>query len=478
MCSGRPASRPPPNASPPRLKAAVLHTGESGSVLLECSQDSRVSSRFRKMRKTASLIGTIVISALSGCLSVQAQDAFDSSGPVQAGCETQKSGAAQPAAAPAGKSAAPAAITGSSRPAARSAGGMDVSSYNAMADHVNRGLRLMRGGSLQAALSEFEAAKAIDPNNNIVRQNLAECHNHMGYELFRRKSYPDAAAEFEKCMAIYPGHQAARRNIGLCKAAMTREGYQEKAAEPDEQPDKKSKEPGADKDSSARAEKEDTSPRVVGTSGSSSSVTPGAAVFVSGSQMFPVYTNNPSAASMQVKPTILNKEPAKSTPAASNPAAGSTVPNASPLPAGNTIRPAAVAASGGSGPFENPAGYVPAAAAPAAPATASSAGSVPVPAAAPFSQASQNPVINASQAAAPALPPPTNSSGPGLIAGGDGQTTEDKVSALEIKVYGRKNSQLALMKRIEQLEIDQFGQVRQGTMPERVESLKKAIGLN
>jgi len=57
-------------------------------------------------------------------------------------------------------------------------------------------------------------------------------------------------------------------------------------------------------------------------------------------------------------------------------------------------------------------------------------------------------------------------------------TLDEKVCALELKVYGKKHIDMPIMRRIDQLETDYIGQIRSGSMSERVEYLKKAIGQN
>jgi len=72
--------------------------------------------------------------------------------------------------------------------------------------------------------------------------------------------------------------------------------------------------------------------------------------------------------------------------------------------------------------------------------------------------------------AAPATPPPLPQTAPG-------GSLEDQISALEIKIYGHKEAGMTVLKRLEKMETDTAGQVRLGTIKDRIEYLKKNYGL-
>lgn len=54
---------------------------------------------------------------------------------------------------------------------------------------------------------------------------------------------------------------------------------------------------------------------------------------------------------------------------------------------------------------------------------------------------------------------------------------EDGLSALELKVYGKKQSDLTVIKRLEKLEMETTGQAGSGTISERIQQLRKNIGM-
>lgn len=337
-------------------------------------------------------------------------------------------------------------------------------------EHVNRGNQLMARRQFAAAQAEYEAAKKIDPANQIVKHNLAELFNNWGVTYFRARSYGEAIAQFQKCLAVMPGHGNAKYNIQLCRRAMQNQGMN-----PDELPDaasedkEKSKTEQAKDDSKDAKDKKDGQAAATAPGADTMSVSVGNktiftnnAPFVSGSSVFPVYSEksgaakstvnviNPAAMAVPGEPTITSTGVAVgSAPAiTTTPAATTSTTN----PAANT-----------SNPTEAPTQPVQADAAkpkynPVAPANSQPA-YVPMPASYDSVQAAQAPTYNRG-------------------AGDSNMTLDEKVCALELKVYGKKHIDMPIMRRIDQLETDYIGQIRSGSMSERVEYLKKAIGQN
>lgn len=58
-----------------------------------------------------------------------------------------------------------------------------------------------------------------------------------------------------------------------------------------------------------------------------------------------------------------------------------------------------------------------------------------------------------------------------------GGTFEDQLTAIEVKVYGHKQVEMPVFKRLEKLELDTNGAPKQGTIKERIEHLKQNFGL-
>ncbi len=391
----------------------------------------------------------------------------------------------------------------------------------------------MRSRQYDAAMSEFEAAKAIDPKNSTVKLNISECHNNKGVALYRQRNYPDAIVEFEHCLEVNPGHPQARQNINLCRQRMNIEGIpdapsgaEDKGGPANEGP------PGGDKKKgkeSAGAAKEDSSPKVSGGSAPELTVSAGGAKLYSTGGLYPQYSDTPTAVNAR---TVQFAPPAGSKVTTAAPGGTGATSLSATSSTGGTGRStsvgsarqssAAATASGGSANADassvskaNPAPFVgdafepgstpytpgnpnvpnpPQASTESAAAKASTEG-----AAAKAStegaaaKASDGPTIPKQSAAAESVnnaAPQSTSLGANAVNNtnatlptatnytptADGLTLDEKVGALEIKVYGKKNPSLPIMKRIEQLETDYVGQVRPGSMNERVEYLKRAIG--
>ncbi|MBX9689779.1 MAG: hypothetical protein K2X27_23925 [Candidatus Obscuribacterales bacterium] len=367
-----------------------------------------------------------------------------------------------------------------------------------LAGHVNRGNNLMRNRQYAAAMAEYEAAKALDPKNAIVKQNMAECHNNMGISLYRRRSFADAIVEFEKCLQILPSHPQARRNISLCRQIMDREGIADTPSDPPDEPSEKPK-----AEAKASEKKEDSSPKIVGSSNDTTPSRASRGTYMSGSALFPVYTNKPTASAAQVLPTnaaiVKSDSPANASnavPAASNAqdaAFKASLPSAAPAQAAAPdSAPASMPDSGAAAPVGIP--YPvnvpsPGLSTPAPFASGPIDGSASIGANAVGSQLEKTafpsqPQTESVQAASYGntgiSSPAANiaSSSPNSAAPIEGLTVEDKLSALELKVYGKKHTQLPLIKRIEQLETEYLGQIRQGSMKERVEFLRNSIAQN
>ncbi len=337
----------------------------------------------------------------------------------------------------------------------------------------------MAARQYQAAMAEYEAAKAIDPKNGIVKQNIAECFNNMGIALFRQKAYSDALQQFQKCLDISPTHAKARYNMNLCHEAMEREGIPDTPAEPEEKPDKK-----ADKDAESKSkekEKLDSTPKVVDGSASpapDSSTAVASPVqnsntlygsmgptYASGSAMFPTYSKQPSAvnAANQIQSVLPRYTPAataaaKQSQAQQTGASPAVSPATSAADAFDTIKT--------DGTTQQAQGNIatPGETSKIAPRSAGPENS-PVQSTAPSSIPDYQ--------AANTIPASSTSSSTGA-----NMTLEDQVAALELKVYGKKSTEQTLLQRIGQLETDSIGATRQGSMKERVDNLRKTISHN
>jgi hypothetical protein len=88
------------------------------------------------------------------------------------------------------------------------------------------------------------------------------------------------------------------------------------------------------------------------------------------------------------------------------------------------------------------------------------------------------PVVQTPDVYAPAQPSaPVVFSDSGASPQNNSGTIDDNLVALEMKVFGKKQKNMPIMKRLEKLEIGTSGSAGQGTVQERVDSLRRAYGL-
>lgn len=336
-------------------------------------------------------------------------------------------------------------------------------------DHVNRGNQLMSRRQWAAAQAEYEAARKLEPSNQIVKHNLAELFNNWGVSYFRQKSYAEAIAQFQKCLGVMPGHPNAKYNIQLCKRAMQNEGMN-----PDELPDAASEEKEKSKTEQAKEESKDKKDAAAAApSGDSMSVSAGSkqifstgVPFVSGSSVFPVYSEKSGAAKSTVN--VINPAAMKIPGAPTITSTGVAVGSAPAVT--ETTNPAIGSDSSNSTPAKSPES------ASGAPASALESASSPAvkPVYRPIAPANSQPAYVPMPATYDSSEAPAYSRGTGDAT----VTLDEKVAALELKVYGKKHTELPIMRRIDQLETDYIGQIRSGSMNDRVEFLRKSIGQN
>jgi hypothetical protein len=82
---------------------------------------------------------------------------------------------------------------------------------------------------------------------------------------------------------------------------------------------------------------------------------------------------------------------------------------------------------------------------------------------------------DATHVATPATPAPTAASAaPSAV---PPVSFDDQLTAVEMKVYGAKQTNLTVLQRLEKIERDSQGQVRGGTIVERINYLKSSYGL-
>jgi hypothetical protein len=316
------------------------------------------------------------------------------------------------------------------------------SNLDAARDLVNKGNYMMASGKYPEALKIYEEARKLEPTNTVIKNNIGLVYNNWGRTLANQKKYAEALEKFNKCLEVSPGYAQARRNIALLKQMALDEGIDldappEAAGAPGGDAGKLPDGgwlPGHDPKTSGAKPAE---PVVSGTAAIAPKVAPvqpeaGAVLFIGGVKQTP--------------PT--DSGPAFVEPVTSPPAAVVTPPVVTPP----VVPPAA-----------------PATVAPPATFVQKSVNSM-------YPSTPQMYPADAIHTAPPAVvtpPAPAVSAPPAVPV----VSFDDQLTAVEMKIYGAKQNNLTVLQRLEKIEKDSQGQVRSGTIMERINYLKSSYGL-
>ena len=86
------------------------------------------------------------------------------------------------------------------------------------ATHNRRGVELSTQGRYQEAITEFEKALELAPNQTVLRRNLAHAHGNLAALLLRERAFREAAAGYEKAIDLLP--EEAEFYLGFGVAAL------------------------------------------------------------------------------------------------------------------------------------------------------------------------------------------------------------------------------------------------------------------
>ncbi len=293
-------------------------------------------------------------------------------------------------------------------------------------DHIYRGNTCLGRRDYDGALSEYEAALEIEPSNVTARDNIVLTHNNWGIDLFRQKKYEEAKEQWETALKLNPYDRNAKNNLAVLKTTLARLGPAAAPSSPGSD-EKGSGLPGESDSKSgpsilpkgAQAPKEDNTPAphavILNRPAADSSPTATAGSGSSGGVV------------------ILNSGARQAPPQKDNPYASSSTPAAPPQ-------------------RDNP--YASSSAPPAPP-------------------AKNNPYADTPPAPPPQAPAASSSSSSTLGAA----NIDDKLSALETKVYGHASKETPLLQRLEHLERDTSSRPSLGSINDRVQTLLKTYGL-
>lgn len=321
------------------------------------------------------------------------------------------------------------------------AGNIDV-----VRSFVNKGNNFMRARNFPEAIKQYEQALKEDPGNPVAKQNIAEAHNNWGIAFYGQRKFQEAMQEWNKCLELSPNHANARRNIAILNKIADQQGLDLNGAANESSP-QKGDHPEDGKGKAAEIGK--LKPRE-----SPEEQTAGAVLILP--------STNRSVAGTPPTETGTYETPAVSAP-----------------PSG-VVSPAAVVKSN--------APVVPASgtetAAPSWRVTPSSSlfPALPTQFVDTTSSARTGAVQNSSPPVGLVSPVVQQSSNGGQVFGPSGgrpagNSLEDQLGAVEVKVYGQRQSDLTVIQRLEKMEKDTAGQVRSGTIVERIEFLKQNYGL-
>jgi hypothetical protein len=381
---------------------------------------------------------------------------------------------------------------------------------NALRFHVNQGNAYLAAHHFQQALAEYHKALEIDPGNPIAKANISAVHNTWGITYFKQHKFKEALHEFEVCLQENPHNPNARDNIAKLQNMLVQQGISlddgemtqpahvddELAGQAPPTPAAPPHPQGALGADHVDAYAGDAAGAPAATSSAAPVITPPAAPTAVGDsepgepQVKQVPSDHkpqgveeaqmsPARDSGEYGSAVIMSLPQKN--AGSNNAAPHAIPPAqtpssppSTIMLSNTAPDArqdapAPAVSSNTGSTSHQSGPIRVVLSNTGPVPQDSYSTVP-PQSAPVPRNEEPPVV------LPNLPPPVvvpvvdNNAAPQ-------PSLQETLAALEKKVEGRIHTELSASERIDRLEKELGGKVREGTMIERVERLRKEVGL-
>jgi Tetratricopeptide repeat len=377
-------------------------------------------------------------------------------------------------------------------------------------EHVNKGNLCMSRGLWDQAIEEYEQALDTDPGSMVAKENLVLVHNNWGISLFQRHKYEEAKAQWEEALKMNPYDRNAKQNLSVLKATLARINTAPKpppkpAAELKDGPIGKSPagSPGNATNAATGEGKDEAAssgPKMLNASGSSSKPEESSGPKVLGKAKGTETSAEPSQASGGV--VIMNSgsqaqtsggvvlmnsgNQAQTVPDVPAPPA---VPPTAPEPPQVSAPPAIDLSSPysfvetptksnaeNSSPYGLPTNMSTTVARPprpyiapnTTPARPANAWSVP---------ASVSGSADATSPASAASASSSTSASSTPSGEGDAANLEDQLGAIEMKLTGKKQKNMPILKRIEKLEISISGKTNSGSLQERIESLRKSCGL-
>lgn len=271
----------------------------------------------------------------------------------------------------------------------------------------------------QKALEAYTESLLCDPDNRVVKDNVVLTHNNWGIWYFQKKKYKEAREEWDQALKLNPRDANARQNLRVLQATLSRQGLQN--------------DDGGSKTPDKSGKPEIPPSQVI-------ILTPGLKQgnSTSGSPDTPAGTGNSSSGTADPF----------SSGASEGSAGGATIIPSTTSPTSTTATPSV--SSGNS--------------------TSSNPSTVPSNIASPIPLPSSSIMTKTDN-------PSTSSQSSATAGGSQGDSFEEQIGQIEMKINGRKQDSMPIMKRLEKLEIDTHGQKKSGTIKERIDTLRKSYGI-
>lgn len=294
----------------------------------------------------------------------------------------------------------------------------------------------------QQALDAYTECLLCDPNNRTAKDNIVLTHNNWGIWWFQKRKYKEAREEWEQALKLNPMDRNSRANMQVLKVTLKQQGLNEDGEKP-APPQPQAAKAGSD-------------------------FPPSQAIILTPGLKNSSSSSSPSGAVPQGASASSGSDPGES--AASGTSSGAALVGGS---------------SSSSSDGDSGAAVIIKKTAPVTTSGGDSAGSIST-----YSSgdtySTDVPPGKFTTAPMTSAPKPTTSqnssereptSSTAATAGGSqGENIEESLGQIELKIYGRKQESLPIMKRLEKLESDTHGKTKSGTIKERIDTLRKSYG--
>ena len=324
-------------------------------------------------------------------------------------------------------------------------------------EHINKGNLLLGRRQFQQALDEYEKCLMIDPGNQPAKDNIVLAHNNWAIMFFSQRRYDQAKGEWEEALKLNPYDRNVKRNLQILKVTIDHLGE------------------SATKKTAAKE-----APDAAANEGES---TPSGAVLINSA------TNKPTQDQATPSGAVLMNSGSRATPDQPTPSGAVLINSGSrqtpdqPTPSGAVLLNNGgqrASTDGGAGASEGTyediptynGGTIKILSGRQHSTLAQPPASVSPPTVSPSPSAYASPGASAAPTISPATAVYTRAD---IAPAGD--TIEQKLNAIELKVYGHTQGDTPVFKRLEKLEMDTGGSVKPGSVQERVETLRRAYGI-